>query len=83
VTNPIGAAALALASGFLIETACVYWVHFSERNRALPTAMCSMVIGAAQVCGIGESIRDWRVGAAFVAGYGLGTFTAVKRKGSR
>lgn len=79
----VGATIIAFVSGFAIETACVYWVHFSERNRALPTAFCSMVIGAAQVCGIGESIRDWRVGAAFVAGYGIGTYTAVKRKGSR
>ena len=76
----IGSTLLALASGFAIETACVYWVHFSERNKALPTALCSMLIGAAQVCGIGESIRDWRVGIAFVLGYGIGTFTAVQRK---
>lgn len=73
-------ALLAFVSGFAIETACVYWVHFSERNRALPTALCSMIIGAAQVCGIGESIRDWRVGACFVAGYGIGTYSAVRRK---
>jgi len=67
----------ALAAGFTIETACVYWVHFSERGRAGPTALCSMAIGAAQVLGIGESIRDWRVGFCFVLGYGAGTFTAV------
>lgn len=73
-------ALLAFASGFVIEMACVYWVHFSERNRALPTALCSMLIGGAQVLGIGESIQDWRVGAAFVLGYGCGTFTAVQRK---
>lgn len=79
----IGSALLAFASGFTIETACVYWVHFSERNRALPTALCSMLIGAAQVLGIGESIHDWHNGAAFVLGYGVGTFTAVCRKAVR
>lgn len=73
----------ALAAGFAIETACVYWVHFSERGRALPTALCSMIIGAAQVLGIGESIRDWHVGACFVLGYGAGTFTAVRLKSRR
>jgi hypothetical protein len=73
----------AFASGFVIETACVFWVHFSERNKALPTALCSMAIGCAQVLGIGESIRDWRVAACFVLGYGVGTFTAVKFKSSR
>lgn len=71
---------VAFASGFAIETACVYWVHFSERGRAAPTALCSMAIGAAQVLGIGESIRDWRLGVPFVVGYGVGTFTAVRRK---
>lgn len=76
-------AALTFASGFVIETACVYWVHFSERDCALETALCSMVIGAAQVLGIGESIHDWRMGAPFVLGYGVGTFTAVRRKAKR
>lgn len=78
--SPVAAAALALASGFAIETACVYWVHFSDRNRAGATALCSMAVGTAQICGIGESIKDWRVGVAFVAGYGIGTYTAVRRK---
>lgn len=67
-------------AGFTIETACVYWVHFSERNRALPTALCSMAIGMAQVLGIGESVHDWRMGVPFVLGYGVGTYTAVRRK---
>ena len=71
---------LTFASGFTIETACVYWVHFSERNRAFPTALCSMAIGTAQVLGISESIHDWRMGVPFVLGYGVGTFTAVRRK---
>ncbi len=80
--TPIFSALLTFAAGFTIETACVYWVHFSERNRALPTALCSMAIGTAQVLGIGESIHDWRMGVPFVVGYGLGTFTAVRRKAS-
>jgi hypothetical protein len=74
------AALIAFASGFAIETACVYWVHFSERNRALPTALCSASIAPAQICGIGESIRDWRVGVFYVLGFFVGTYTAVKRK---
>jgi len=78
--NPWLAAIVAFMSGFVIETACVYWVHFSERNRAMPTALCSMAIGLAQVLGIGESIQDWRVAVCFILGYGLGTYSAVKRK---
>ncbi len=77
------AAQVAFASGFVIETACVYWVHFSERSRALPTALCSMTVAAAQVLGLGESIHSWRVGIFFVLGYGVGTFTAVRRKAVR
>lgn len=73
-------ALMTFAAGFVIETACVYWVHFSERNRALPTALCSMAIGLAQVLGIGESVHDWRMGIPFVLGYGTGTYTAVRRK---
>jgi hypothetical protein len=71
---------MTFTAGFVIETACVYWVHFSERNRAVPTALCSMAIGLAQVLGIGESVHDWRMGAPFVLGYGVGTYTAVRRK---
>lgn len=79
---PFVAALLTFAAGFTIEMACVYWVHFSERNRALPTALCSMAIGIAQVLGIGESVHDWRMGVPFILGYGVGTFIAVWRKSS-
>lgn len=72
---------MTFAAGFTVETACVYWVHFSERGRALPTALCSMAIGTAQVMGIGEAVHDWRLGLPFVIGYGSGTFLAVRRKG--
>lgn len=74
---------LTFLSGFTIECACVYWVHFSERSRPFATAICSMAIGAAQVFGIGESVRDWRFGPAFVLGYGSGTASAVWLKSRR
>lgn len=77
------AALLAFASGFTIETACVYWVHFSERNRALPTSLCTVAIFTAQVTGIGSSIHDWRITCAFVLGGAIGTFLAVRRKAKR
>jgi len=67
----------AFLSGFVIETACVFWVHFSERGKALPTALCSMAVGCAQVLGIGQSIQDWKVAPGFVLGYGVGTYMAV------
>lgn len=71
---------LTFLSGFVIETACVFWVHYSERNKALQTALCSMAIGCAQVLGIGESIHNPYMACLFVIGYGVGTYTAVKRK---
>ena len=71
---------LTFISGFVIETACVYWVHYSERNKAVQTALYSMAIGTAQVLGIGQSIHNWHMGIPFVLGYGVGTFLAVRRK---
>ena len=68
---------LVFLSGAVIECACVFWVHFSERGRALATAFCSMCIGTAQVFGIGESVHDWHYGPYFVLGYGAGTAVAV------
>lgn len=68
---------LVFLSGATIECACVFWVHFSERGRAIPTALCSMTIGTAQVFGIGESVHNWHQGRWFVLGYGVGTALAV------
>lgn len=75
--------ALTFASGFTIECACVFWVHFSERGRPFATALCSMAIGSAQVFGLGESVRNWHFGPAFVLGYGSGTGVAVWLKSPR
>lgn len=71
---------LVFLSGALIECACVFWVHFSERGRAGATALCSMSIALAEVFGIGESIRHGLVTVAYVLGYGLGTYGAVRWK---
>ena len=71
--------AVAFLSGFAIETACVYWVHFSERNRSLPTALCAIAVGVSQHSGIGEA-PGWVAGICFGLGCGVGTFIAVERK---
>lgn len=65
-------------AGFLIECACVFWVHYSEKGEPAKTAFFSMIVGTAQVFGIGESIRDPWAGFAFVAGYGVGTYVTVR-----
>ncbi len=66
-------------SGFAIECACVFWVHFSERHAAFRTALCSVVIGTAQVYGYTEFVlHDF--GPWFVLGYGVGTYSAIRGK---
>jgi len=69
---------LTFVSGFLIECSCVFWVHYSERRQPAKTAFFSMIVGTAQVLGIGESIRDPWSGIAFVVGYGAGTYLTVR-----
>jgi len=70
---------LVFLSGFTIECACVFWVHFSERHAAARTALCSLAIGTAQVYGYKESVlHDF--GPYFVLGYGVGTWSAIKGK---
>jgi hypothetical protein len=61
----------------------VFWIHFSERNYAFRTALCSMALGAATVFGIGESVGRVAVGLCFVFGYGVGCFAAIKYKARR
>jgi len=77
----IGTGLLALVSGALYEAACVGWVHFSERGRAFPTSLFSMLAATAEVTGVLDSVHDIRVAPFFVAGYGIGTYVAVKWKG--
>jgi hypothetical protein len=71
---------LAFVAGAIIESACVCWVHFSERGFALYTALCSMLIATAQVTGLHESLLSKHKRAAscaYVLGFGVGTFTTV------
>lgn len=65
-------------SGFLIECSCVFWVHYSERKMPLKTAFFSMIVGASQILGIGESIKDPISSITFIIGYGVGTYVTVK-----
>ena len=77
--GPAVALTVAFTTGFAIEVACVYWVHFSERGRAWATARCSLIIGVAQHVGIGDTHGTL---AAFVygAGMGAGTYIGVRLK---
>lgn len=72
----------AFAAGAFVDGTAVFWVHFSERGRAIPTGAVAMLQAIAQVVGIGESVRDWATAPFFVVGYGLGAAVAVRWKGS-
>lgn len=74
---------LAFLAGAIIESACVCWVHFSERGFALYTALCSMLIATAQVTGLSEALLSKHKRAAsfaYVLGFGVGTFSTVYLK---
>jgi hypothetical protein len=70
----------AFVLGAIYEVGCVFWVHFSEKGEPGSTAFFSMVLAAAEVAGIGESIHDLHAAPFFVLGYGTGTFVAVSFK---
>jgi hypothetical protein len=74
---------IAFVGGAVYEAGCVGWVHFSEKNRPVPTAIFSMLCAAAQVAGIGESVHTLAAAPFFVLGYGVGTFAAVAYKAHR
>lgn len=76
-TDTVTMAVTVFTCGALVEVACVWWTHFSERGKAFETALFSMLCAGAQVTGIFDSIKDWRVAPFFVIGYGFGTYIAV------
>lgn len=71
---------IAFVGGAAYEIACVYWAHFSERGRAIPTAFAAMFCAASQVAGIGESVHNFTAAPFFVVGYGVGAWIAVMHK---
>lgn len=76
-------AMLTFLAGFTIDTAYIYSIHFSERNQAFRTAICAMIMGICQVFGIGKSIDNPYLALLYVLGFGVGTYTAVKRKSKK
>ena len=81
--NAIAECLVAFIGGAFYEAACVGWVHFSERGRPLTTACFSMLCAAAQVAGIGASVQNHVAAPFYVAGWGFGTYAAVKLKGAK
>lgn len=68
---------IALLSGAAYEGCSVIWVHRATHGTPMQTALVSCVQALAQVLGIGESVRNWRVAPFFILGYGIGSYTAM------
>ncbi len=72
--------ALTLCCGAVYECACVFWVHYSEGNRAWRAVAFSMLAALVTVIGIEQSIRRAAFVLAYVLGYGVGTYLAISIK---
>lgn len=74
---------LTFLAGFIIDTAYIYSIHFSERHQPLYTAICAMIMGVCQIFGIGKSINNKYMALLYILGFGVGTYTAVKIKSKK
>jgi hypothetical protein len=68
----------AFAGGAVSEAMCLWWVSASERGRAGVAACFSMGYAVAIERGVGEAIHTLPGEVSFVAGFGFGTYMAVK-----
>lgn len=77
--SPAAEALIAFVASAVYEAAAVVWVRYSERHAPARAALASAVCATCLLTGIGESIRHGGVVSyAFVAGYAVGTFAAVR-----
>jgi uncharacterized protein YebE (UPF0316 family) len=66
--------------GSAYELGCVFWVHYSEKNRAIPAVFWSCFNALVTVIGLGEALHHPLFIVSYVAGFGAGTFIAIKIK---
>ncbi len=69
---------IAFTGGAVSEAMCLWWVAASERGRAGVAAVFSMLYAVAIERGVGEAIHTLPGELSFVAGFGIGTYFAVK-----
>ena len=69
---------VAFSGGAISEAMCLWWVSASERGRAGVAAMFSMGYAVAIERGVGEAIHTLPGEVSFVAGFGFGTYMAVR-----
>jgi uncharacterized protein YebE (UPF0316 family) len=72
--------------GAMYECCCVFWVHFSEKNKAWLAVIFSVMAAIVTLTGI-ESVvsaeqlaRRIFFSAAYALGYGAGTYVSIKLK---
>lgn len=76
--SPLAQAAIAFLGGAIYEAAAVAWVRYSEMRAPWRAAFFSCVVACALVTGIERAVADRLSAFAFIFGYGVGTFAAVR-----
>ena len=73
-------ALLTFACGAAYELGCVFWVHYSERERTLPAVGWSMFNAVVTIVGIESFLKSWIFAIAYIFGFGFGTAVAIRIK---
>lgn len=71
---------LAFTSGFIVDAFSVFWTHYAEKGKPGMAALCGVLIAGGICIGVGSSVQDWRLGAAYALGFGVGAYVAVLAK---
>lgn len=66
--------------GAAYECGCVFWVHYSEKNEIWKAVVWSCFNALVTVIGLGEALNKPLFIAAYVVGFGVGTWLAIKIK---
>lgn len=66
--------------GAAFECGCVFWVHYSEQNKITPAVAWSCFNALVTVIGLGEALHRPAFIAAYVLGFGAGTWIAIHIK---
>ena len=69
---------LIFLAGAFVEGLCAMWVTAVSTKRALRSALMSMAFAAMMLAGIGQALHSWPAAAAWVLGYGAGSYAAVR-----
>jgi hypothetical protein len=72
--------ALTFFCGAAYELGCVFWVHYSESDRPAPAVAWSCFNALVTVVGLGEALLRPVFIAVYVAGFGIGTWIAIRIK---